>query len=134
MPWRTDEGHEVSPLSEPFAVQAHAWLCVRFGEPWRMLDGWIVFGQEQGSRFDLLFNEDRTVQLSARIDLRSEYQSFVEAVCELASKSNCLLFSAEYWAALEPSVSELSGAARRSRAGRFVRDPGGFLKGEANGG
>jgi hypothetical protein len=134
MPWRTEDGHDGPPLAEPVAVSAHAWLLEHFGEPWRMVEGWIVFGQDQSNRFDFLFNEDRSANVSARFDARSNFGGFVAAVCELASISECQLFSAEHWAAIEPSVVELSAAIERSRAVRYVSNPRGFLGGGQNGG
>lgn len=94
-----------------------------------MCEGWIVFGQELGCRFDFLFNEDRSANLSARIDLRSDYGLFVAAVCELAAASDCLLFSAEHWAPVEPTMAELSAAVKVSRAARFANYPRSFLGG-----
>ena len=134
MPWRTEDGHEVPPLPESAAVQAHAWLCEHVGEPWRMLEGWLVFGQEQGSRVDLVFNEDRSANLSARVDVRSQYRGFVTALCELASVSNCLLFSVEHWTPVAPPIGELFSATERSRAAAFVRDPLKVLRGGHDGG
>jgi hypothetical protein len=133
MPWRTEDGHDAPPLSEAAAVNAHAWLLTHFGEPWRMVEGWIVFGQEQGNRFDFLFNEDRSANVSARVDVRSDFGGFVAAVCQLASVSKCLLFSAEHWAAIEPSFAELSAAIGRSRAAKYVNDPRSTLGGGHNG-
>lgn len=89
----------------------------------------MVFGQEQGSRFDLLVNEDRSANLSARVDLRRDYGSFVAAVCELAAVSDCTLFSAEHWAPVEPTIAELSAAVRASRAASFMNNPRSFLGG-----
>jgi hypothetical protein len=99
-----------------------------------MLESWVVFGHEQGSRFDFIFNQDGTADLSARVDARSQYRGFVTALCELASVSDCSLFSAEHWALLEPSVGELVRAIERSRAAAFVRDPLNVLRGGHDGG
>lgn len=129
MPWRTEEGHDGPSLPEVVAVKAHAWLCQHLGEPWRMVEGWIVFGQEQGCRFDFLFNEDRSANLSARVDLRGDYGSFIAAVCELAAVTECLLFSAEHWAPVEPTIAELSAAVMASRAASFVSNPRSFFGG-----
>ena len=134
LPWRTEDGHDGPPLPEAVAVQAHAWLLQHFGEPWRMVEGWFVFGHDQGNRFDFLFNEDRSANLSARVDVRSDYGDFTAAVCELAAASECLLFSAEHWAAIEPTALELSSAIGRSRAASFVSNPRNVLGGSHNGG
>jgi hypothetical protein len=134
MPWRVDEGHEVPPLQEAPAVQAHAWLCEHLGEPRVMLEDWLVFGEEQGNRVDFLFNEDGSANLTARIDARSQYEKFICGLCELTRISNCLLFSAEQWAAVEPSVAEVSAALERSRAVAFVRNPLHVLRRGTHGG
>lgn len=129
MPCRMDDGYEVPSLPAAVAVRAHALLCERRSEAWRMMDGRLVFGEEQGSRFDLSFDDDGSADLSARIDLRGGTHSFISAVCELASKLDCLLFSVEHWAAIEPSPAALSAAVSRSAAARFMADPKAFLEG-----
>ena len=134
MPWRTEDGHDGPSLVEATAKVAHAWLCRRMGEPWRMVEGWIVFGEENGNRFDLLFNEDGSANLTVRIDARSQYLTFITAVCELAAVTRCLLFSAEFWGAIDPSVRELTCAIERSRAAIFVKDPLKVLRGDSDGG
>ena len=129
LPWRTEDGHDVPPLPEATAVQAHAWLLQHFGESWRMVEGWIVFGHEQGNRFDFFFNEDRSANLSARVDVQGDSGLFIAAVCELAVASKCVLFFAEHWAIVEPTSIELCAAIKRSRAASFVSNPRNVLGG-----
>ena len=129
LPWQTEDGHDGPPLPEMVAVSAHAWLLNHFGKPWLMMEGWLVFGHENGNRFDFLFNEDGSANLSARVDARSDFESFAAALSELASTTNCLLFSAEFWAAIEPSREELVAAITRSRASMYVKNPRSVLGG-----
>ena len=129
MPWLVDGGHECPSLPEAVAVNAHAWLLTNLDEPWQMFDDWFVFGHAQGNRFDFIFNEDRSANLSARVDVGSRHDLFISTVCELASVTGCLLFSAEHWSSIEPTVAELSSSIRASRAFRYVRDPRSVLGG-----
>jgi hypothetical protein len=121
-PSRVEDRYDGAPLPETVAMPAHAWLYRNQGEPWPMVDGWLVFGKEDGDRFDFLFNEDRSACLSARIDLRGDHDLFVRSVCELAVIAQCRLFSAELEAAIEPSVAELSAAVKNSSAAKFVKN------------
>ncbi|MGM9485882.1 hypothetical protein [Ideonella sp. YS5] len=133
-PWRVDDGHEVPPLQEGQAAKVQAWLLRHFGEPSLLLEGWLIFGMDQGNRIDLVFNEDRTANLSARIDARSNYESFVSALCELGRFCNCVLFSAEFWATIEPATTEVHSALHHSRAIAFVNNPHAVLRASNPGG
>lgn len=134
MPWRTEDGHEGPSLQKATAVHASAWLHDHFDPPQQMTEGWLMFGQEQGNRFDLLINDDHSAGLSARIDLRSNYSHFVAAVCELASITGCVLFSAENWANVQPTVADLCAVLKTSRAASFVSNPRSVLGGDHNDG
>jgi hypothetical protein len=129
MPWRTADGHESPSLSEPLAVEARGWLTRHFGDPWFLMDDWLVFGDENGHRVDFLLNEDGSADLSLRISAREDSRSFCRSVCELALALECVFFSAEFWLRLEPAQEVLAAALARSRASEFVRDPIKVLRG-----
>ena len=133
-PWRIEDGHEVPPVQESEAVIAHAWLHQHLGEPSLLLEGSLVFGEDQGNRVDLIFNKDGTAKLSARVDARSSYECFVRELCGLGQLSRCMLFAAEHRSAIEPSVAEVISALQRSRAAAFINNPYGVLRGSHPGG
>jgi hypothetical protein len=76
MPWRVDDGHEVPSLDEMLTRRAEDWLAGRFGTPWLLMDDWLVFGEQNGHRVDLVRNEDGGCQLSARISALAEGVDF----------------------------------------------------------
>ena len=87
------------------------------------MDDFFVFGEDQGCRIDVLRDESGGAELSARIDLRSPHGDFCNAVTQLASGIDCVLFSPELWCPIPLEAGELATAASRSRAARFVDDP-----------
>jgi len=132
LPLRTDEGYDVQPLVTSTALEAHSFLTKHFGQPWPMLEGWLVFGEESGSRFDLVSNEDGSSELKARIDARGNSESFCNIACELAQLLHCLLFIVESSLPLEPNPAKLISALNNSRASKFVSNPREFLRGVSN--
>ncbi len=123
MPWRVAEGHEVPPLDETLTRRAESWLTERFDKPWLLMDDWLVFGEENGHRIDLLRTEDDGCQLSARISARAESAEFCSALSELAVALGCVFFSAEFWRKVEPTSPALALALMESRASQFVSNP-----------
>jgi hypothetical protein len=119
----------VVPVSVERCEQAQAYLESMMGQPWLILEDWFVFGPENGSRFDLLRNEDGTGDISARIDAREIDARFLDLVCALAKKLNCIVFSLQFAAAIEPEQEEVRKALMRSRAKAYVIDPMSVLRG-----
>lgn len=133
-PWRTTDGYEASPFESAAVVKARTWLHAHYGDPWAMLDDWFVYGSENSNRVDILLGHDKSAQISARIDARSEVVAqFVNQLCELSSFLECSLFSAEMWKSLEASPAALGLALKRSRAAAFVRNPEKVLRGAGSG-
>ena len=128
MPWRTSDGHETPSVDAERVVHANAWLSARFGEPWEMLEGWLIYGPADGSRVDLVLNQDGTAEIGARIDARSEAIEFIGSLCELSELLDCSPFSVEFWQPFEAKSSAIGIALERSRAAKFVRDPENVLK------
>lgn len=131
MPWRVADGHEAPSLGESLTGRAEDWLTVRFGKPWLLMDDWLVFGEENGHRVDLLRDEHGGSQLSARISARTDAADFCSVLSELATTLDCIFFSAEFWRPVEPTLQALSQALMESRASQFVRNPLGVLRGSA---
>jgi hypothetical protein len=133
MPRLNGDGYELPAISASRYSAAYGWLSERIGSPWTMLEGWQVFGLENGSRFDISLNEDG-FELSARIDARTDSASICAAICEVAGLLECFLFSPEGGRSIEPSAAVLAFALKQSRASAFARNPQQFLKEVASGG
>lgn len=132
MPWRTVDGcHDVPAVQSQRIAQARTWLLGKFGEPWEMLEDWLVYGSETGNRIDLLLNQDGSAEVTARIDARSSAIKFIRELCEFSELLDCELFSAEFWKMLNPTPSVIDLALERSRAAKYVRDPENVLKGKS---
>jgi hypothetical protein len=131
MPWRVAEGHEVPSLGAPLIRSAEGLLTQQFGSPWLLMEDWLVFGEENDHRVDLLRNEDGSGQLSARVSARLASTSFCATISQVAVVLDCVFFSAEFWRAVEPTPSALAQALSESRASQFVRNPLSVLRGSA---
>lgn len=129
MPSRTSDGHESPSVGAERVVEAKAWLSARFGEPWEMLDGWLIYGPTDGSRVDLVLDQDGTAEIGARIDARGEATEFIGSLCELSELLDCSLFAVEFWQPIEAKSAAIAIALERSRVAAFIRDPKKVLKG-----
>ena len=85
-----------------------------------------AWGEEDGDRLNLLFEEGHIVEMEVRIDVRTLNMDFLENVCSFAKRCDCLLFTEEL-ALIEPEVDLLLHEIGRSNASAFVASPIGFL-------
>ena len=123
MPFLSGEGYDVPALHESLVMEARAYLSRQMGQPWPLLEDWLVFGYENSNRVDLFLTENGGAELSVRIDATSDTESFRNTVCELAERLQCLLFVPELGSPLEPDRAALASALRSSRAAMFVLNP-----------
>ncbi|KPF41389.1 hypothetical protein D621_21800 [beta proteobacterium AAP51] len=123
MPVCTADGCRTNPLDSERCEIAKTALSAQFGAGHEVMEGWVMYGPEQGSRFDLLLDEDKTGELSARVDARAKHDQFLESVCRLAQEIECSLYSLQFGQMLEPSLTALRQALLLSRASAFVRSP-----------
>jgi hypothetical protein len=123
LPVCTEDGCRTDPLDSERCEIARTVLSAQFDAGHEMMEGWVMYGPEQGSRFDLLLDEDRTGELSARVDARTKDDQFLELLCRLAQEVECSLYSLEFGQMLEPSLTALRQALLLSRAAAFVRSP-----------
>ncbi|NRF72482.1 hypothetical protein HLB44_36610 [Aquincola sp. S2] len=133
MPVQGPDGHEARSFRAHKVSAAKAWLSERFGAPREVLEDWFIYGPNDGSRVDLLFNPDGSAEISARIDARSEAVEFATALCELSALVDGQPFSVEFWKLLEVKPSAIGLALERSRAAAFIRDPEKVLRGAGSG-
>lgn len=100
--------------------RAQIVLAETFEPPWQMLKGWSVYGPENGNRIDLVIDEDGTGELSARIDARSDADSFLTCWLILMLELNCSLYSSELDRSFPADMVSLKDALRSSSAWRFA--------------
>lgn len=100
--------------------RAQNLLAESFEPPWQMLPGWSVYGPENGNRIDLLTNDDGTCELLARIDARSDSESFLLCWLVLMLEMNCSLYSPELDRSFPADMVSLKDALQASSAWRFA--------------
>lgn len=100
--------------------RAQTVLAESFDPPWEMLPGWSVYGPENGNRIDLFVDEDGICELSARIDARTDAESFLTCWLILMIELNCSLYSPELDRAFPAEAEALKDALQASSAWRFA--------------
>lgn len=85
-----------------------------------MTKGWWVYGPEAGNRIDLVVNDDGTCELSARIDARSDADSFLNCWLILMIELNCSLYAPELDRSFRADIVSLKDALQASSAWQFV--------------
>jgi hypothetical protein len=122
------DGYDVPGVSVQAALRAQDGLVKAFGSPWLMLGDWLVYGDENGSRVDLLFDDVGTVQVNVRLDARTTNESAISSVCALASQLQCAFFSPENRQFITPQPQAVELALRESRAAKYVSNPRAYLE------
>jgi hypothetical protein len=100
------------------------------GYPWLMMDDWVVFGSEEGTRIDLMFNGANEVEIRIRLNA-SATETELDAVCTFAGELGGRLFDPTTGALLQPDLSSVASALATSRAAAFSRSPRSFLSGQS---
>ena len=122
---RTD-GCDIPPLAAASTLRAQLALVGSMGYPWLMMDDWVVFGSEEGTRVDLIFDERNEVEIKVRLDA-SATEPELDAVCAFASKLGGRLFDPTTGTFLKPQVCSVASALANSRAAAFAHSPRSFL-------
>jgi hypothetical protein len=123
------DGYFIEAVGPERANQAIAWCRERWpAQSW--MDDFLVFGDENGCRIDVLLDLDGSAELKARIDVRAEHSEFCRSICDLAVQLDCMLFSPELWRLIQPDANDLQIAIQGSRASRFTSDPHAVLRGD----
>jgi hypothetical protein len=124
----TDDLYETAPLPALLVARATRFLTQHFGAPWEMLPNWLVFGEEDGHRFDVHIDDGGSGSIRARVDARVFAGHVLPRVRELAQLLGCNLYLPELNVSVEPTKSELKRVFRESAAARFVQDPQRFFE------
>jgi hypothetical protein len=133
LPLWMDDGWELPQLPAASTLDAQGTLAGSMRYPWLMMDDWIVFGNEESTRIDLMFNEaDEVDEVEIRIRLSaSATEAELDAVCCFAREVHGKLFDPATGALLQPDRSSLASALASSRAAAFSRSPQPFLAGQS---
>jgi hypothetical protein len=101
-------------------LRAQEILIAALGRPWLMLDDWVVFGDETGTRADLVFDDADNVEIGIRIDV-SATNSELDTICGFALALNGRFFDPATRVLLHPDRKTLASALAGSGAAAFGR-------------
>lgn len=110
LPDTTNDGWIPPLLSGHQALQARELLLEYLGNPWQMVEDWFVFGAENGSRVDVVFETKNTASVVVRFDARNDSEQFPTLMCGLAQKLNCMFFSPDTRTLVEADGATLIAA------------------------
>lgn len=130
LPLLMDDGWELPQLPAASTLNAQATLAGSMGHPWLMMDDWVVFGEERGTRIDLMFNVANEVEICVRLSA-SASAADLDAVCGFACELHSKLFDPTTGVLLQPDVSSVASTLAMSRAAAFSRSPRIFLSGQS---
>jgi hypothetical protein len=109
LPLLAEDGWELPQLPVASTLSAQRFLVDAIGHPWLMMEDWVVFGREDRTRVDLLFDGADKVEIRIRLDA-SATESELNAVCCLAVELNCRLFDPVTRLLLRPDHDVLASA------------------------
>ena len=67
LPLLMNDGWELPQLPAASTLDAQEALAGSLGCPWLMMDDWVIFGNEERTRIDLMFNETDEVEIRIRL-------------------------------------------------------------------
>jgi len=120
LPVLEEHGWRLPQLPAASTLQAQGILVPALGRPWLMLDDWIVFGDENGTRADLVFEDADNVEIRMRLDV-SATNAELDAICGFALALNARFFDPVTRTLLHPDCNTLACALAASRAAAFGR-------------
>ncbi len=92
-----------------------------------MLENWIVYGIENGTRVDFLFDDVGSVEVKVRLDVSVNNDVLLEVICALALELKCNYFDVEARQLIDPRRESILQAMSSSRAAKFVKKPRDFI-------
>jgi len=127
MPAASHHGLDIPGVPAKSALHVQEIVKDSLGKPWLMMENWIVFGIETGTRVDLLFDDTDFVEVLVRLDASVNNDAFLDAICALAVDLDCRYFDAQGGQFIEPQRELLSRAMASSGAAKYVRNPRDFM-------
>lgn len=128
LPMLSDDGWELPLLPAQSTLAAQRSLIGSLGRPWLMMADWIVFGHENGTRIDFLFDSADMAEIRVRLDA-SCTPTDIDAVCAFTRELDSLLFDPLTQSLIAPGPAALRRALDASPAAAFSRDPALYLSG-----
>jgi len=126
LPCLSEDSWTLPLMPADSTLAAQRGLVESIGCPWLMMDDWVVFGLENGTRVDLLFDNADEVEVQVRLDaLASEAQ--IDAVCSFAIALDSQFFDPEARSFIRPDRNSLASALNASRAADFSIQPLAYL-------
>jgi len=122
LPLSMDDGWDLPQRPAASTLSAQRTLVGSMGDPWLMMDDWVVFGKENSTRIDFMFSDADEVELRVRLDA-SASEADIDAVCTFACELGSRLFDPATGALLRPDRSAMATALAKSRAAAFARSP-----------
>ena len=119
------DGFDVAPSWKGFStgVDMRDRLKQQFSDAREVLPGWLQWGQEDGNSIDGIVEDGEFHELSARLDARTDHDSFVQFLCEFATAIDCRFFCPEFSSMIEPNPSRLRSEIAQSRAALWHTNP-----------
>ena len=128
LPLLRDDGWDLPRFRAASTLNAQSALVGLMGYPWLMMDDWVVFGNEESTRIDLIFDEADQVEIRIRLSA-SATEADLDAICGFTHEAHSKLFDPATGALLQPDRLSLASALASSRAAAFSRCPRHFLSG-----
>ncbi|MEX5747673.1 hypothetical protein [Massilia sp. X63] len=126
LPLLKDDGWELAQLPAASTLKAQDALTGSMGDPWLMMDDWVVFGNEESTRIDLMFNEADEVEIRIRLGA-SATEADLDAVCHFTRELRGKLFDPATGGLFQADRSSLASALASSHAVAFCQSPLSFL-------
>ena len=126
-PTASDDGLDFPGIPAKSALQIQETVGDSLGNPWLMMDDWLTFGTEIGTRVDFLFDDTDFVEVLVRLDANLNNDTLLDAICAQALELDCRYFDAQGGQFIEPQRELILHAMASSRAAKFVKNPHNFI-------
>jgi len=122
MPLLRADGWDLPQLPAASTLNAQSALVASMGYPWLMMDDWAVFGSEESTRIDLIFDDVDQVEIRIRVSA-SATEADLGAICGFTREVGSKFFDPATGDLLPPDCPSLASALASSRAAAFSRSP-----------
>lgn len=120
LPFLLEDAWILPAMSAESTLAAQRGLVESMGRPWLMMDDWVVFGTENGTRVDFLFDDADEVEVHIRLDAAAN-EAQLDAVCSLAIALDSQFFDPAARTVIEPDRGSVASALHASSAGEFCK-------------
>lgn len=121
-PDTTHDGWAPPLLTAAQVTRAQELLIEYLGPPWLMVKDWLVYGPENGSRIDVVFEPLGTASVVFRFDARNDDVQLPSLACKLAKTLGCHFFSPDISGLIEPDSASLGFAIDKAHNTAVLRN------------